>query len=155
MKRMRTPSSRSSGVSPSMRSENMRISAATSSAGRDQFSVENEYTVSSRTPRSTASRRRALTVSAPARCPSATDSPRACAQRPLPSVMMATYRAARPSSCIGLDLEDLGFLALEQRVQLGDPLVGDLLQLDLRAVLVVGADVALVRSSRRSCIVSR
>ena len=42
MKRMRTPSSLSSGVSISMRSENIRISAVTSSAGRDQFSVENE-----------------------------------------------------------------------------------------------------------------
>jgi hypothetical protein len=42
MKRMRTPSSSSSGVSLAMRWENMRISAVTSSAGRDQFSVENE-----------------------------------------------------------------------------------------------------------------
>ena len=42
MKRMRTPSPFSSGVSPRIRSENMRISAVTSSAGRDQFSVENE-----------------------------------------------------------------------------------------------------------------
>ena len=42
MKRIRTPSSRSSGVSSRIRSENMRISAVTSSAGRDQFSVENE-----------------------------------------------------------------------------------------------------------------
>ena len=42
MKRIRTPSSRSSGVSAAIRSENIRISAVTSSAGRDQFSVENE-----------------------------------------------------------------------------------------------------------------
>ena len=42
MKRMRTPSSCSSGVSPSMRSPNMRISPATSLGERDQFSVENE-----------------------------------------------------------------------------------------------------------------
>ncbi len=42
MKRMRTPSSSSSGVSEAMRWENMRMSAVTSSAGRDQFSVENE-----------------------------------------------------------------------------------------------------------------
>jgi hypothetical protein len=39
---MRTPSSFSSGVSPRMRSENISISAATSSGSRDQFSVENE-----------------------------------------------------------------------------------------------------------------
>ena len=40
--RIRTPSSCSSGVSPRIRSENMPISAATSSGERDQFSVENE-----------------------------------------------------------------------------------------------------------------
>jgi hypothetical protein len=73
-----------------MRSENISMSAATSSSGRDQFSVENEYTVSSRMPRCAASRNRALTVSAPARWPSSTASPRWAAQRPLPSVMMAT-----------------------------------------------------------------
>ena len=39
---MRTPSSSSSGVSPRIRSENIAISPATSSAERDQFSVENE-----------------------------------------------------------------------------------------------------------------
>ena len=90
MKRMRTPSSCSSGVSLAMRWENISINPATSSAGRDQFSVENEYTVSSRTPNSAASRRRALTVSAPALCPSLTGTPCARAQRPLPSVMIAT-----------------------------------------------------------------
>jgi hypothetical protein len=42
MNRMRTPSSCSSGVSARMRSENISISAATSSIGRAQFSVENE-----------------------------------------------------------------------------------------------------------------
>ena len=42
MNRMRTPSSSSSGVSARIRSENIAISAATSSGGRDQFSVENE-----------------------------------------------------------------------------------------------------------------
>jgi hypothetical protein len=42
MKRIRTPSSSSSGVSARMRSENIPISASTSSCGRAQFSVENE-----------------------------------------------------------------------------------------------------------------
>ena len=41
-KRIFTPSSFSSGVSPRIRSENIAISAATSSSERDQFSVENE-----------------------------------------------------------------------------------------------------------------
>jgi hypothetical protein len=66
------------------------MSAATSSSDRDQFSVENEKTVSSSMPSATASFSRALTVSAPARWPSATSTPRCCAQRPLPSVMIAT-----------------------------------------------------------------
>ena len=75
MKRMRTPSSCSSGVSSTIRRENISIRPCTSSAGRDQFSVENEYTVSSLTPSSVASRRRALTVSAPALWPSFTGRP--------------------------------------------------------------------------------
>ena len=67
----------------------MLINPATSVGGRDQFSVEKEYTVNSSIPSSAASRRRALTVSAPAECPSLTGSPWARAQRPLPSVMIA------------------------------------------------------------------
>jgi hypothetical protein len=90
MKRIRTPSAFSSGVSERIRRLNMRIRAFTSEAGRDQFSVENEYTVSSLTPRSTESRRRAFTASAPALCPDATETRCALAQRPLPSVMIAT-----------------------------------------------------------------
>ncbi len=50
MKRIRTPSACSSGVSTSIRRANISISAATSSSARDQFSVENEYTVSSLDP---------------------------------------------------------------------------------------------------------
>jgi hypothetical protein len=42
MKRIRTPSPLSSGVSVAIRRENIAISAPTSSGGRDQFSVENE-----------------------------------------------------------------------------------------------------------------
>src|SRR5690348_12703080 len=98
-------------------------------------------------PRSTASRRRALTASAPASCPCSTGSPRCWAQRPLPSVMMATYVAlierprpgdspsgrllpakrARRARLGRSHLEDLGFLALEQGVELFDLLVGELL----------------------------
>src|SRR3954471_22281009 len=115
-------------------------------------------------PNSTASRSRALTTSAPAEWPSATGSPRALAQRPLPSVMMATSRAADDASLTvraslwassrsgseppgeesGSHLEDLGFLGLEVRLELGDLGVGELLQLLVAALLVVGADVAVV-----------
>ena len=90
MNRIRTPSSCSSGVSSSIRRPNISISAETSSSRAAQFSVENEYTVSSSIPSSTASRSRALTVSAPASWPATTGRPRRLAQRPLPSVMIAT-----------------------------------------------------------------
>ena len=43
----------------------------------------------------------------------------------------------------GLNLEDLGFLALQELVDLGHVLVGELLHALLRAVLLVGADLAL------------
>src|ERR1700710_2842813 len=144
MKRIRTPSSSSSGVSPRIRSPNIAINPETSSGDRDQFSVEKEKTVSSSIPRSTASRSRALTTSAPARCPSITGSPRACAQRPLPSVMIATYLAALTAGAPPSDLEDFRFLALQERVDLGDRLVGLFLQGRLGATLVVLAQFALV-----------
>src|SRR5262245_58901237 len=111
-------------------------------------------------PRSTASRSRALTVSAPASCPCSTGSPRCWAQRPLPSVMMATYVAliagesppgrllpakrARRARFRRSHFEDLGFLALQEGVELLDLVVGQLLQRLLRTVLVVGAGLARV-----------
>src|SRR3954462_4514804 len=89
-------------------------------------------------PSSTASRSRALTVSAPAWWPSATVLPCCCAQRPLPSVMIATWRAGTPAS----DFEDLGLFGLQRAVDLADLLVGQLLQRLLGAVLVVGPRLA-------------
>src|SRR4051794_4007296 len=143
MKLIRTPSSWSSGVSLSMRSANIRMSPSTSSEGRDQFSVENEKTVSSSTPRSTASRSRSLTTSAPARWPSIGDSPRRCAHRPLPSVMIATYFGAE-ATCLRLDLEDLFLFALEEGFDLADGLVGQSLKLRFRPPFVVLADLSLL-----------
>ena len=78
------------GVSWSIRRPIIAISAETSCGERLQFSVENEYTVSSSIPSSTASRSRALTASAPASWPAITGRPRPRAQRPFPSVMIAT-----------------------------------------------------------------
>src|SRR3954454_960910 len=110
-------------------------------------------------PSSTASRSRALTVSAPAWWPVRTGSPRPWAQRPLPSVMMATYRGSvmtvrerasvrakrfEPARSRRSNLQDLRFLALEVRVEVGDALVGDLLQVGLGAALLVLADLALL-----------
>src|SRR4051812_1232776 len=142
--RIRTPSSCSSGVSRSILRANMAIRPSTSARERDQFSVENEYTVSSFTPSSTESRRRALTTSAPASCPASTGSPRLCAQRPFPSVMMATYRARAGSpDTDASDLQDLLLFARERGIDLAHVLVGELLQLRLGAVLVVRAHLTL------------
>src|ERR1700733_1120936 len=143
MKRIRTPSSSSSGVSSAIRSPNIRINPSTSSRGRVQFSVEKEKTVSSSTPSSTASRSLALTTSAPAWCPAATGRPRCWAQRPLPSVMIATYLGAVTLCGPPSNLEDFLFLALQERVDLGDRVVGLLLQRGLGAALVVLAPFPL------------
>src|SRR5437016_2288125 len=102
-------------------------------------------------PSSTASRSRALTTSAPARWPSMTGSPRAVAQRPLPSVMMATYRgvianAQRSRKAIAQrlpsDLHDLGLFGLQVRLEVADLVVGHLLQLGLGSALLVLPHVA-------------
>ena len=66
MKRMRTLCLCSSCVSVAIRWASTEISWRTSATGRDQFSVENEYTVSCSMPSSTASRNLDLSVSAPA-----------------------------------------------------------------------------------------
>ena len=68
-----------------------RISSATSAAGRSQFCAENAYSVRCRMPSSRAARTVRRTASAPWRCPSARAPPRAAAQRPLPSMMIATW----------------------------------------------------------------
>src|SRR5262249_46390142 len=83
----------------------------------------------------------------PARCPSATGTPWAVAQRPLPSITIATARgtsAGTPSATKGLDLHDFGFFVLQKLVDLLRVLVGQLLDALLSAALVVGADLALV-----------
>src|SRR3954451_23620827 len=108
-------------------------------------------------PNCAASRSRALTTSAPAWWPASTGSPRACAQRPFPSVMIATYRGSvmapartrsvrakrfeqARSACS--NLQDLRLFALEVLVEVGDALVGDLLKLALGAALLVLPHVA-------------
>ena len=66
----------------------------TSAAGRCQFCAENAYSVRPRMPISRAARTTRRTASAPWRCPSAREPPRAAAQRPLPSMMIATCRGS-------------------------------------------------------------
>src|SRR5262249_21489006 len=105
----------------------------------------------------------------PSRCPASTGTPWLSAQRPLPSMMMATLRATPRSGCDGAGsvrdtsidvvrarrpragnviatrshLHDLRFLVLEQLVDTGGVLVGELLYLRLRPALLVVADVAV------------
>ena len=71
-----------------------------SSAGRFQFSVEKAYRVRASTPTSLEKRMISRRRSVPARWPAARGYPLRWAQRPLPSMMMATCRGrcsrARP-----------------------------------------------------------
>src|SRR5581483_10876042 len=165
-----TPSSARSCSSRSIVSPKMSISADTSSGERAQFSVENAYTASDATPTSMAVSTTGRSAREPARCPSATSRPRAAAQRPLPSMTIATARgisvwravAVRPplppplsspqsalAPCGGPErrssyLHDLGFFVPKQIVDLLRVLVGELLHPLLGAVLVVRPDLARV-----------
>src|SRR5690606_19934343 len=78
-------------TSSSMRKE-------TSWGGRSQFSVENAYTVRASTPSWAAVCTVLFRALTPARCPAARGRPRSWAQRPLPSMMMATCRGKRAGS---------------------------------------------------------
>src|SRR5215212_867723 len=99
----------------------------------------------------------------PARWPAAIGSPRLCAQRALPSMMIATACATSGSSGSGAarvlrsvrifvrrltvcgsrrsDFHDLGLFVLQEVVDRLRVLVGQLLHAFLRAVLVVTADL--------------
>src|SRR5262245_23014126 len=112
------------------------MSASTSSGGRAQFSCENAYSVSMRTPSSWQPRTTVRTTSLPRRWPSSRERPRASAQRPLPSGMIATCRGSFAGSrrAMALDVEDLRLLGRHHRVHLLGELVGELL--DLRLPLV-------------------
>src|SRR3954453_12953240 len=115
----------------------------------------------------------------PARWPAAVGSPRRRAQRPLPSMMIATVSATSGRSASGsgrtrarvqmremrfiavssrvysgcrrtcpggtcLDLHDVGLFALQEVVDLGHVLVGQLLDARLRGALFVVADLAVL-----------
>src|SRR5947209_14699598 len=113
-------------------------------------------------PRSIAASTMRRTSRAPARWPAAGGSARFFAQRPLPSMMIATDCATSGRSRSGSertresvrirdsrftsrsDLHDLGFFALQQLVDLRDMVVGELLHTRLRGALLVVAGVALL-----------
>src|SRR6185312_12151368 len=81
-----------------------RISASTSRLGRPQLSEENAYSVSVRIPARAAASTMPLPALAPWTWPALRGIPRRCAQRPLPSMMIATCRViARSRSPRRLD----------------------------------------------------
>src|SRR5512147_105432 len=98
-------------------------------------------------PSSCALRTTARAASRPSRWPSIRERPRLSAQRPLPSMMMATWRGMNSGrsrrSCTmaplrsSSNLEDLVFLLLDQVVDLLDELVGERLDLLFLAVTLV------------------
>src|SRR5207237_1087131 len=82
-----------------VRGDRVLVDPARVDPGRDQFSVENAYTVSERTPRSIAASTVRRSARVPARWPATTGRPRRLAQRPFPSMMIATDWATSGSSC--------------------------------------------------------
>src|SRR5690348_15663197 len=84
------------------------------------------------------------TASAPRRCPAIRGRPRDFAQRPLPSMMMATWaggggKGEEVPSSMDSDLEDLLVLLGEEAVDLLDRLVGQGLDVLVElAVLILG-----------------
>src|SRR5437660_1294084 len=123
--------------------------SATSSGGRRQFSELNANSVRYSMPRSTHARTAARTASTPRLCPAKRGRWRRLAQRPLPSMMIATWRGTAPwegtawvelscdilSPSSPLDGHQFGFFLLQQLVDLGDVPVGRLLHLVLGAAL--------------------
>src|SRR5512134_3886365 len=147
--RTRTPCSRSSCISCAMYSSSRLISASISSAGRCQFSWLNANSDSTPTPASRHPSTTSRTELIPAAWPSGRGSDRPVAQRPLPSMMMATCAGTTPcirtrcraSALIRLHFHDLGLFGMDQAVDLLDVVVGEFLDVLLGPGLVVAADV--------------
>src|SRR3990172_12934 len=93
-KRPLTPNSCNSSRRRVSRSSLKPMRNSTSSAGRFQFSVEKVNTVSHSIPRPRAPWTTSNNASSPAACPAVRGRPRAVAQRPLPSITIATWRGS-------------------------------------------------------------
>src|SRR5262245_42127109 len=89
----RTPRVTHSAVCEHRYSRSRLISSRTSPAGRRQLAVEKAYSVSTETPSDGAASTTRRTTSTPARWPALRGRPRSSAQRPLPSMMIATWRS--------------------------------------------------------------
>src|SRR5215831_17821509 len=99
-------------------------------------------------PSSWAARTTRRNASTPRRCPSARGNPREAAQRPLPSMMMATCNGPSDRSCCSaagtaFDIgrssyrEDFFFLGRQQLIDFGDRSVGRLLHVGSQALLII------------------
>src|SRR6266513_4727240 len=155
VKRLRSPSTCTctlwlfnSATSLAMYSSSKSINAEISSAGRLQFSSENAKSVRTSTPASSAPSTASRTAFIPARWPSGRGRLRSRAQRPLPSMMTATWRGTTPlpricasRSSAMLDLPDLRFLRLARLVHQLEALVVELLDVLFRVLLLVLRDV--------------
>src|SRR6516165_3627060 len=108
-------------------------------------------------PSSCAARTTRRSASTPRRCPSARGSPRSAAQRPLPSMMMATCRgtaiasicALRSSSLLDIPLqpshrEDFPLLCCKHSIDFGNRLVGSFLDLIGGPFAVVLTDLVVL-----------
>src|SRR2546426_1061528 len=143
-----TPWSFSSATSRAMYSSSSCISAEISVTGRCQFSSEKANSVSTSTPASSAPSTASRTAFIPARWPSGRGRLRSRAQRPLPSMMTATWRGTAPfrriwdsrSSAIS-DLHDLRFLGFHRLVHLSQMIVVQLLNVLLGVLLFILRDV--------------
>src|SRR5512145_1268745 len=135
--RMRTPSSASFIRYLDTATSTRPIRPETSSALRFQFSLENANTVRYSMPRSAQARTVRTSASTPCLWPKKRGMKRRLAQRPLPSMTIATWRGVLGSRCKRSDREDLGFLGLHEAVDLGDHAVGQALHLVLGAALLV------------------
>src|SRR2546421_11401058 len=135
------------------------MSTLTSSAGRRQFSLENAKSVRYSTPRSMHALTTSRTASTPRRCPATRGRKRFFAQRPLPSMMIATWRGTEPLSGIAWVEETKSVTGAarsfsyrhhvllffgDEPVDVGDRLVGEGLDLLLRALVVVLADLVVL-----------
>src|SRR5438128_513097 len=143
-----TPWSRSSRTSAAMYSSSRLIRAEISVGGRCQFSSEKANSVSTSTPASIAPSTTSRTAVIPARCPSGRGRCRSRAQRPLPSIMMATWRGTAPPSRIFArrssptsDLHDLRLFGFDEVFHQLQVVVVQLLRVLLGVLLVVLGDV--------------
>src|SRR5512135_929596 len=148
MKRTRMPLRCSCSISRSIASTNSSMRRATSSAGRPQFSLENANSVSASTPRRAQPSTIARTALTPALWPTCRGIARREAQRPLPSMMTATWRGvpgARVGGCAtGSDLHQFLFFLRDDVVHLGHVLVGELLDVVVGTAVVVLGDHLLL-----------